>query len=163
MGPGKKPKTIMTTEKDNIAVEITCQSQDFNADLHKFESLTRHICKRFSVASATVSIAIVGDETTKQVNAEFLDKTSETDVISFDLTDDGSDKRTFELVVNFDEAARQSQKREHSRIAELALYITHGMLHNLGFDDAQPAQAQKMHNTEDEILQETGFGIIYNT
>ena len=58
-------------------------------------------------------------------------------------------------------AARQAAKRGHGAEAELALYITHGMLHNLGFDDTDPQQAKKMHETEDSLLQKQGFGIIY--
>ena len=46
--------------------------------------------------------------------------------------------------------------------AELALYITHGLLHNLGFDDSTEMQAKKMHDTEDEILRQSGFGLVYN-
>ncbi len=49
------------------------------------------------------------------------------------------------------------------RPAELALYVTHGLLHQLGFDDATPEQAQKMHQAEDEILQHMGFGVVYNS
>ncbi len=44
----------------------------------------------------------------------------------------------------------------------MALYITHGLLHNLGFDDADPEQARRMHAAEDEILQDFGYGLVYN-
>jgi len=49
----------------------------------------------------------------------------------------------FELVVNGEMAVRQALLRKHSSQAELALYITHGLLHNLGFDDAAEDQAKK--------------------
>jgi probable rRNA maturation factor len=57
-------------------------------------------------------------------------------------------------------AAREANVRGHSGEAELALYITHGLLHNLGFDDSTKRQAAKMHRTEDEILQQFGYGHI---
>jgi probable rRNA maturation factor len=59
-------------------------------------------------------------------------------------------------------AVRQANLRGHSSEAELALYITHGLLHNLGFDDSTQGQAEKMHNIENEILQQLGYGPIYN-
>jgi probable rRNA maturation factor len=59
-------------------------------------------------------------------------------------------------------AVRQANLRGHTSEAELALYITHGLLHNLGFDDSAENQARKMHETEDEILQEFGYGMVYN-
>jgi probable rRNA maturation factor len=71
-------------------------------------------------------------------------------------------EQTFQLIVNADMAARQAAKRAHSTEAELALYITHGMLHNAGFDDIDEEQARKMHDTEDMLLQRYGFGVIYS-
>jgi len=58
--------------------------------------------------------------------------------------------------------AREAARRGHSAEAELALYVTHGLLHNLGFNDATAAQARKMHRMEDEILQHLGYGFVYN-
>ena len=57
---------------------------------------------------------------------------------------------------------RESKKRKHSIEAELALYITHGLLHNLGFSDEDTAGAGEMHAVEDKILQQAGFGIVYS-
>ena len=59
-------------------------------------------------------------------------------------------------------AVRQANLRGHASQAELALYITHGLLHNLGFDDSTDSKARKMHDTEDNILQQLGYGFVYN-
>jgi len=66
-------------------------------------------------------------------------------------------------VVNAEKAVKEAKLRGHSAQAELALYITHALLHNLGFDDSTQVKAKKMHDTEDEILQQFGFGLIYNS
>jgi len=68
----------------------------------------------------------------------------------------------FELVVNGEMAVRQAKLQGHSSEAELALYITHSLLHNLGFDDSTGSQSKIMHDTENEILQQLGYGLIYN-
>jgi probable rRNA maturation factor len=151
----------MSTDKTNIIVEITCDSPDLRADIDRLKELAGDICRRFCVERAMISIAIVDDKKIKEVNAEFLNSQNRTDVISFDLSDETDDAKSFELIINAEEAQRQAQKRGHSTEAELALYITHGLLHNLGFDDAEADEAEKMHNVEDEILQQAGFGIIY--
>lgn len=70
--------------------------------------------------------------------------------------------KIFELVVNGERAAKEANVRGHSGEAELALYVVHGLLHNLGFDDSTKADTKKMHETEDEILQELGYGLVYN-
>jgi probable rRNA maturation factor len=152
----------MTEEQTDIIIDITCRHPGLDGDLDRFRELAEGVCRRFSADKATVSIAIVGDDEITKVNAEFLDSTAKTDVISFDLTDEQDGRLCYELVINAEQAAREGEKRGHSAVAEIALYITHGLLHNLGFDDGDPDQAQKMHETEDEILQQAGFGIVYN-
>jgi len=150
----------MDDEQADIVVKITCEYRDLEVDFDRLRELARRVCRRFALEKATIDIAIVGDEAIKRVNTEFLNVPRPTDVISFDLSEETGPK-SFEVIINAEEAARQAIKRAHSAEAELALYITHGLLHNLGFDDTNEAKSQKMHSTEDEILQQAGFGIIY--
>jgi rRNA maturation RNase YbeY len=70
-------------------------------------------------------------------------------------------KKSFDIIVNAQKAVSEAKKRGHSPQAELALYITHGLLHNLGFDDLTAKKAKLMHRLEDEILQQQGFGRVY--
>ena len=150
----------MAADKTDIVVQIFCDYEGLDTNFDKYKKLAQLICRRFEIPKAMVSIAIVDDEVIKKVNAEFLNTTAQTDVISFDLSDDTDESRTFEVVVNGAEAVRQARKRNYSPEAETALYITHGLLHNLGFDDTDPGRAEKMHNAENEILQQAGFDII---
>ena len=148
----------------DINVEITQTFQDIDIRNHKLKELVADICTRFNIPRATVSIAIIDDEQIAKLNTQFLDHNRTTDCLSFDLSDSGSDSpKIFDLIVNAQLATRQAELRNHPAEAELALYITHAMLHNLGFDDAEPEQAKKMHQKEDEILQQHGYGLIYNS
>ena len=151
----------MDNDECDIRVEIIDQTKN-SFDLQKYRSLTEFLCRRFSIDNAYVSIAIVDDTDITEINEKFLGHKGYTDVISFDLTDE-NDVKNFEIVVNADQAARQACQRGHQTQAELALYITHGLLHNLGFDDHDPDDAKKMHCMEDVILKEAGFGTVYET
>ena len=71
--------------------------------------------------------------------------------------------RTFDIIVNAQKAKLEAKKRGHSPQAELALYIIHALLHNLGFDDNTAKKAKLMHQTEDEILQQQDFGKVYDS
>jgi len=145
-----------------ITVQIA-KNFDIKLDLPKLKKLVKTVCSRFNLKNATVSIAIVGDQQITQLNKQFLGRNHTTDCLSFDLPDhDDSCQKLFELVVNAQMALKQTESRNHPPQAELALYITHCLLHNLGFDDSTPKKAKKMHETEDEILQQTGFGTVYN-
>lgn len=66
-----------------------------------------------------------------------------------------------DIIVSADTAAREAEARGHDLAAELALYAVHGALHLLGYDDADPADAQRMHDMEDEVLSAVGIGPVY--
>jgi len=148
----------------NIIIQIAKHFKDIDIRLPKLERLVKAICKRFKLSKVTVSIAIVDNAEILKINNRFLNCNCPTDVLSFDLSDDSTNSsKSFELVVNAEMAVREANLRGHSGEAELALYITHALLHNLGFNDSQKAQAKKMHDVEDEILQQFGYGLVYNS
>jgi probable rRNA maturation factor len=151
-------------QDQEIVVQITKNFDSIKVCLLKVEKLVEAICNRFKLSKATVSIAIVGDAQIRKLNSQFLNHKSTTDCLSFDLSDDKGQQspKLFELIVNGEMAVRQANLRGHSSEAELALYITHGLLHNFGFDDSTESQARKMHDMEDEILQQLGYGLVYN-
>jgi len=143
-----------------------------DVSLHRLRKLVTTVCRRFGGRQGfgvyEISIAIVDDAEITKLNARFLGRSATTDCLSFDLSDaktphaDALNSRTLELIVNGEMAARQAALRGHSGEAELALYITHGLLHSFGFDDCTPRKARKMHDAEDTILQELGYGTVYN-
>lgn len=147
-----------------ITVQIASHFPGIPVDRPALEKLTRFVCTRFRVTVAEVSIGIVDDAEISRLNEEFLGRSGTTDCLSFDLSeDDGSGPgRVFDLIVNGELALREAAARGHAGPAELALYITHGLLHNLGFDDATPETAREMHRMEDEILQHLGYGFVYD-
>ena len=151
-------------QDQEIVVQITKNFDSIKVCLLKVEKLVEAVCNRFKLSKATVSIAIVGDAQIRKLNSQFLNHKSTTDCLSFDLSDDKGPQspKLFELIVNGEMAVREANLRGHSSEAELALYITHGLLHNFGFDDSTESQARKMHDMEDEILQQLGYGLVYN-
>jgi len=145
-------------------VQITTHFEEMPVDPSRLETLVQTICDRFELSDATVSVGVVDDAEITELNERFLGHEGTTDSLSFDLSDDQtvSGARVLDLIVNGQMAVRQAAQRGHSGEAELALYVTHGLLHQLGFDDATAEQARKMHETEDEILQHLGYGLVYN-
>jgi probable rRNA maturation factor len=156
---------MASAKKDqNIVIQITNNFDGIDSPPSKIKKLVRAVFERFGLSKATVSIAIVDDAEIRNLNSRFLNRKSNTDCLSFDLSDTQGPQspRLFELIVNGEMAVRQANLRGHSSQAELALYITHGLLHNLGFDDATDSKARKMHDMEDNILQQLGYGFVYN-
>jgi len=147
-----------------VTVQITKHFEKAPADPAKLRKLVRTICKRFGLAQAVVSVGIVDDAEISKLNQKFLGHEGTTDCLSFDLSDraEPGEPRVFDLIVNGELAVREAAQRGHSAEAELALYVAHGLLHHLGFDDATAEQARQMHRAEDEILQHLGYGLVYN-
>ena len=155
------PKKNITSSSDlKINISTDCEAVDF--DQRRIKNLIRQVAEYFDLKKAQINIAIVDDEQIIGINRRFLDKSSTTDVISFDISDDGGKEKFFDIAVNAQMAARQAKSRGHNAEAELALYVLHGLLHHLGFDDITVRQAAKMHRAEDDILQKFGFGAVYD-
>lgn len=160
----------MTSAKQDrgIIIHLTEDFKDVRVPMPMLRKLAQIVWGRFGEEktpemTCEVSIGVVDDTRMKELNTQFLKHKRTTDCLSFDLSDDDdSASRMFELIVNGEMAARQADLRGHSSEAELALYITHGLLHNFGFDDGTPDQANKMHEAEDKILQQLGYGSVYN-
>lgn len=162
-------------QDQDIVVQIAKNFDGIDVNLSRLKKLVKAVCNRFTRDGAQdtryqISIAIVDDTQSRKLNKQFLNHNSTTDCLSFNLSDNSKfpiiENRksvTFELVVNAELAVKEASLRGHSSEAELALYITHGLLHNLGFDDSKHRQAKKMHDTEDEILQQLGYGSVYNS
>jgi probable rRNA maturation factor len=156
---------MATAKQDQeIVIQIANEFSGIDSPPSKIKKLVRAVLDRFGLSKATVSIAIVDDAEIRKLNARFLNRKSNTDCLSFDLSDtrDSQSPKLFELIVNGEMAVRQAKLRGHASQAELALYITHGLLHNLGFDDSTESKARKMHDMEDNILQQLGYGFVYN-
>lgn len=147
-----------------ITVQITNHFAKLPTDAAQLKKLVRAICRRFGVSRARISVGIVDDAEISVLNKQFLNHEGTTDSLSFDLSDElePEEPKVFDLIVNGELAVREAARRGHDARAELALYITHGLLHQLGFDDATAAQARRMHGTEDEILHHLGYGLVYD-
>jgi probable rRNA maturation factor len=158
-----------------VVVQISKDFVDIEVNLSKLKRLVKVICSRFGhsdinrngikCSEATqydIGIAIVDESEIRRANKQFLNRNVSTDCLSFDLSEEAN-KRAFELIVNAEKAVEEAVLRGHSAEAELALYVTHGLLHNLGFDDSTNRRAKEMHDTEDEILHQHGYGLVYNS
>ncbi len=107
------------------------------------------------------SLAVIDDAAMRCVNRDYHDCDEPTDVLAFPLGDPGDPgvpgAFTAEIVISIETAERESATRGVAITAELLLYVVHGTLHMLGFDDHDPEDARKMHSRTLEILSELGY------
>ena len=110
---------------------------------------------------AAVDLAVVGDAEIAALNRRHLGRGGATDVLSFDLSDAAHTGIVAQIVVSGDRAARQAQLRGHAAGRELMLYVVHGLLHLMGYDDSSVRGGARMHAREDKLLAAFGAGATY--
>ena len=108
--------------------------------------------------TAMVSIAVVDDPTIHALNVQYLQHDYPTDVLSFVL-EESTERVEGELVVSADTAVRESQEAGWSPLEELLLYVIHGTLHLVGYDDHEPTDQVEMYVAEAHYLQELGVAL----
>ena len=146
----------------SITIQVNKKFTQIQFNAARLQKLIKKVCRHFNIQNVVIEIAIVGDSQIRKLNRKFLSRNRTTDCISFDLTEHNSAVKLYQIVVNAQKAGREAKKRCHSQEAELTLYIIHGLLHNLGFDDKNQKKAVSMHKTEDRFLQQLGYGLVYN-
>lgn len=123
----------------------------------------------FSQLTATGSVRakVVNDQQMSAAHKKFSGIEGTTDVLTFDLAPQGSTENfehkvlDTDLIICIDEAARQAEQHNHSPAHELLLYIIHGTLHCLGYDDHTDKDFKAMHDKEDQLLTAAGIGPLF--
>ncbi len=151
-------------------IETHCEAELPGAEPAQIRRVVQTVLQAEGCPAAEISVALLDGASVRQLNARYLNRPEETDVLAFDLTDepvevdacaqDGSVLQG-QVVVNVELAGRRAAERGTDPTAELMLYVVHGCLHLLGRDDAEPEQAASMHRREDELLEELGYGRPY--
>ena len=103
-----------------------------------------------------LSLAVVSDAVLASLHDRYLDDPTETDVMSFDLSDELGGPAG-EVVISLDRARRVARARGIPLAREMALYAVHGTLHLVGYDDLEPAARERMRVAEREVLLSLGY------
>lgn len=111
--------------------------------------------------SGEVRVRIVADDEMAAAHQRYSNVPGTTDVLTFDLRESAAGPLDADLLICLDEARRQAAARRHAPERELLLYIVHGLLHCLGYDDHNEADARAMHEMEDRLLAAIGVGVTF--
>jgi probable rRNA maturation factor len=114
-------------------------------------------------ASGEIRIQLVDDVRMQAAHLEWMEDPTTTDVLTFDMREVSEGPLDTDLIVCVDEARRQAVAHGHELKEELLLYIVHGALHCLGYDDATQEEAQLMHAEEDRLLAAIGIGAVFGS
>lgn len=110
--------------------------------------------------AAELSIVIVDEVQMAVLHEQYMDEPGSTDVLSFpmdDLRAGTADQLSSEgmlgdVVLCPEVAARQAEAAGHTFEAEFRLLLTHGILHLLGHDHAEPEEHKLMFGLQTQLL-----------
>ena len=111
-------------------------------------------------ASVEISLTLCDGPYIRELNAEYRQKDSETDVLSFPIFDQeeedpvgGEIVPLGDIVLNLDRAAQQAAELGHSAMREIAFLAIHSTLHLLGYDhERSPEDDEDMCRRQREII-----------
>lgn len=107
-------------------------------------------------------VLIVDDAESARLHQEHFGDASPTDVMSFPDGAEDPDSgrvRLGDLAVGLEIARRLAAERGRPVAEELALYVLHGALHLLGFDDIDEGDRAEMWAVQREIMSGLGISI----
>ncbi|WP_237055010.1 rRNA maturation RNase YbeY [Microbulbifer sediminum] len=109
--------------------------------------------------SAELSVRIVDEAESRELNLQYRGKDKPTNVLSFpaDLPPDLALPLLGDLVICAPVVAAEAEQQHKGLFAHWAHMMVHGTLHLLGYDHIEDAEAETMENLETRILGDLGF------
>ncbi|WP_088318661.1 rRNA maturation RNase YbeY [Kineosporia sp. R_H_3] len=124
-------------------------------------ALSRHVLAEMRVhPQAELSVILVDEAAMEQLHMQWMDEPGPTDVLSFPMDElrPGSDEEESpagllgDVVLCPQVAAKQAETAGHTTQEELLLLTTHGILHLLGYDHAEPDEEKEMFALQRRLL-----------
>ncbi len=143
-----------------MSIEVNNES-GHRVDEAEFAALARHVLDAMRVhPQAELSILLVDEAVMTDLHVRWMDEPGPTDVLSFPMDElrPGADGEAAapgllgDVVLCPAVAARQAREAGHSTSEELLLLTTHGILHLLGYDHAEPDEEKEMFALQRRLL-----------
>jgi rRNA maturation RNase YbeY len=116
--------------------------------------LDRLVAKhRKTVTKTSLTYIFCTDEYLLQINQQFLDHDTYTDIVTFDLSENEKEL-TGEIYISIDRIKENAAKFAASYADELHRVIFHGTLHLCGFKDKKAEDKATMRRQEDNCLKQ---------
>ncbi len=116
--------------------------------------------------SAEISVSFVDNEQIREMNRQYRDKDSATDVLSFpmgengqyDLNHETGAKILGDVVISMPRAVEQAEAYGHSLEREVGYLTAHSVLHLLGYDHERGGlERVRMREKEEQVMRQLGL------
>ena len=100
----------------------------------------------------SVLIVLSDNQKVRELGKEFLEHDYDTDVITFDLSEEDSKLIEGEIYIGVEQAEMQAQEYGVSMTDELKRLSVHGALHLCGYLDTTPEEREAMRLMENKFI-----------
>ena len=103
-----------------------------------------------------VNVSFVDDDYMTELHIKWMDEPGTTDVLSFpmDMPETPGEAVTLgDIVISPVVAAEQAKAQGHSIEHEIYILATHGLLHIIGYDHAEPDEEKIMFALQEQIVE----------
>lgn len=143
-------------------IEIEVEADDWSAALPEVEAVVRRAATAaLGTVQGDVVVLLTDNEAVRDLNARFRDKDKATNVLSFpapELSDLlGAAPHLGDIVLACGVCAEEAVAQQKTLADHLSHLVVHGVLHLLGRDHEDDAEAEEMEAEEREIL--AGIGV----
>ena len=134
---------------------------DYSLDELELVACARYVMSQMKVhPKADLCLRLVDEPAMETLHVQWMDLPGPTDVMSFPMDElrpgrEGTDPQEGvlgDIVLCPSVAERQAREAGHATEEELLLLTTHGILHLLGYDHAEPEEHAVMFGLQDELL-----------
>ena len=139
-----------------IQIDVRNEQQTLAIDEALLRKAIETVLAGEGIARAEISLAVIDDPAMHVLNREYLQHDEPTDVLSFVL-EEGPGYVEGEIIVSADTAAASSRRFGWEPENELLLYVMHGALHLVGYDDLNPEAQAEMRGRERAYLSQFGL------
>ncbi|MCL2004566.1 MAG: rRNA maturation RNase YbeY [Planctomycetaceae bacterium] len=143
-----------------LLVEILDEQDELDVDVDKVRTVCERILEDNNIKSGKINVVFVDGDTMLQYNRDFLQHDYPTDSISFRTEDRRAEGYLEGEVLACTEIAKErADEFGWTAGEELLLYVVHGMLHLVGFDDTDSEQRAVMQEKERIYLAMLGIQV----
>lgn len=144
-------------------IEIEVEDEAWSAALPDVEAVVaRAAAAALGTVEGDVVILLTDDESVRDINARFRDKDRPTNVLSFPAAESAF-PHLGDLTLAFGVCAREAGEQGKTLSDHLSHLTVHGVLHLLGRDHEDDAEAEAMEDEERSILASLGVADPYTT
>lgn len=140
-----------------IKVKIASPQEIVPLDYARLRETAAKVLEGEGVREARISLAFVDNPTIHRLNKQFLEHDEPTDVLSFPMSGPKAKVLEGELVIGVEVAQSNASERGHDMHSELCLYVIHGLLHLIGYNDDDAKGRRKMRERERHYLAALGL------